>query len=97
MEVTVQSLSDVLREAEITATLEDLAPFFYKAYAEYRKKIEIRGFRKGKAPIDIIKKLYGDLIENDSLNEIASEFYRQAVKEKELKPIGESVRRGGSN
>ena len=89
MEVTVQSLSDVLREAEITATLEDLAPFFYKAYAEYRKKIEIRGFRKGKAPIDIVKKLYGDLIENDSLNEIATEFYRQAVKEKELKPIGE--------
>jgi len=89
VEVTVQSLSDVLREAEITATLEDLAPFFYKAYAEYRKKIEIRGFRKGKAPIDIVKKLYGDLIENDSLNEIATEFYRQAVKEKELKPIGE--------
>ena len=89
MEVTVQSLSDVLREAEITATPEDLAPFFNKAYAEYRKKIEIRGFRKGKAPIDIVKKLYGDLIENDSLNEIATEFYRQAVKEKELKPIGE--------
>jgi trigger factor len=35
--------------------------------------------------------LYGDLIENDSLNEIATEFYRQAVKEKELKPIGEPV------
>jgi len=55
VEVTVQSLSDVLREAEITATPEDLAPFFNKAYAEYRKKIEIRGFRKGKAPIDIVK------------------------------------------
>ena len=89
MEVTVQSLSDVLRAAEITATPEELTPFFNKAYGEYRKKIEIRGFRKGKAPIDIVKKLYGDLIENDSLNEIATEFYRQAVKEKELKPIGE--------
>ena len=89
MEVTIQSLSDVLRSAEITATPEDLAPHFNKAYLEYRKKIEIRGFRKGKAPIDIVKKLYGDLIENDSLNEIATEFYRQAVKEKELKPIGE--------
>ena len=91
MEVTVQSLSDVLRAAEITATPEDLAPHINKAYLEYRKKIEIRGFRKGKAPIDIVKKLYGDLIENDSLNEIATEFYRQAVKEKELKPIGEPV------
>jgi trigger factor len=89
VKVTVESLSDVLRIAEITATPEDLAPHFNKAYLEYRKKIEIRGFRKGKAPIDIVKKLYGDLIENDSLNEIATEFYRQAVKENDLKPIGE--------
>jgi trigger factor len=91
VEVTVESLSDVLRTAEITATPEELAPHFTKAYLEYRKKIEIRGFRKGKAPIDIVKKLYGDLIENDSLNDIASEFYRQAVKEKDLKPIGEPL------
>ena len=91
MEVTIQSLSEVSREVEITATTEDLAPHFDKAYSEYRKKIEIRGFRKGKAPIDIVKKLYGDLIENDSLNEVATEMYRKAVKEKELKPIGEPV------
>jgi len=91
VEVTIQSLSEVSREVEITATTEDLAPHFDKAYSEYRKKIEIRGFRKGKAPIDIVKKLYGDLIENDSLNEVATEMYRKAVKEKELKPIGEPV------
>jgi trigger factor len=89
VEVTVHSLSDVSREAEITAPPEELAPHFTKAYLDYRKKIEIRGFRKGKAPIDIIKKLYGDLIEHDSLNQIATELYRQAVKEKDLKPIGE--------
>jgi trigger factor len=91
VEFIVQSLSDVSRSVEITATPEDLAPHFDKAYSEYRKKVEIRGFRKGKAPADIVKKLYGDLIEHDSLNEIATEFYRQAVKEKELKPIGEPV------
>jgi trigger factor len=91
VEVTVQSLSDVSRTVEITASTEDLIPHFEKAYLEYRKKIEIRGFRKGKAPIDIVKKLYGDLIENDSLNQVATEFYRQAVKEKDLKPIGEPM------
>ena len=91
MEVTVESLSEVLRTVEITATPEDLEPHFTKAYLEYRKKIEIRGFRKGKAPIDIVKKLYGDLIENDALNEIATEFYRQTVKERDLKPIGDPI------
>jgi trigger factor len=91
VEVTVQSLSDVSREIEITATLNDLAPHFDKAYQEYRKKIEIRGFRKGKAPLDLVKKLYGDLIENDSLGRIATELYKHAVTEKELKPIGEPL------
>jgi len=91
VEVTVESLSEVLRTVEITATPEDLEPHFTKAYLEYRKKIEIRGFRKGKAPIDIVKKLYGDLIENDALNEIATEFYRQTVKERDLKPIGDPI------
>jgi len=89
VEVDIKELSTVSHEVEITATAEDLKPHFDKAYDEYRKKIEIRGFRKGHAPLDLIKKLYGDLIEHDSLEDIAGEFYRQTVKEKELKPIGE--------
>ncbi len=89
MEVTIQDLSEVSREVEIKATPEELQPHFNKAYADYRKKVEIRGFRKGKAPVDIIKKLYGDLIEHEALESIASDFYRQTIKEKNLKPIGE--------
>lgn len=78
-----------MREIEITANAEELRPHFDKAYKEYRPKIEIRGFRKGKAPLDMVKKLYGEMIEHEYLDKIASEFYRQAVKEKDLKPIGE--------
>jgi trigger factor len=89
VEVTIQDLSEVSREVEIKATPEELQPHFNKAYADYRKKVEIRGFRKGKAPVDIIKKLYGDLIEHEALESIASDFYRQTIKEKNLKPIGE--------
>ena len=89
MEVQINSRSEVVREIEITANAEELRPHFDKAYKEYRPKIEIRGFRKGKAPLDMVKKLYGEMIEHEYLDKIASEFYRQAVKEKDLKPIGE--------
>ncbi len=89
MEITVHTLSEVSREVEIQATADDLRPHLDKAYNEYRPKVEIKGFRKGKAPLDMVKKLYGDMIEQDSLQSIASELYRQVVKEKELKPIGE--------
>ncbi|MEX2089636.1 MAG: trigger factor [Bacteroidota bacterium] len=89
MEVTLVSISDVSKEVEIHATSDELKPHFDKAYHEYRPKIEIKGFRKGKAPLDMIKKLYGELIENEYLDKLASELYRQAVQEKDLKPIGE--------
>jgi trigger factor len=89
VDVNITTLSEVSREVEIQATTSDLQPHFEKAYREYRPKAEIRGFRKGRAPVELIKKLYGEAIEYDSLESIAAELYRQVVKEKELKPIGD--------
>ncbi len=89
MEVTVKELTGVSREVEIKADAAELVPHFEKAYKDFRPKVEIRGFRKGKAPLDLVKKMYGEAIENDSLEAVASELYRQVVKERELKPIGE--------
>lgn len=91
MEVTVRTISEISREIEITATSEELQPHFERAYRAYQPKVEIKGFRKGKAPLELVKKLYGDLIEQDSLEEIASDLYRQAVVERALKPIGDPV------
>lgn len=91
MEVTVKNLSEVAREIEITAASAELQPRFEKAYREYLPKIEIKGFRKGKAPLDLVKKMYGEMIEQESLEKVATEFYRTAVEERDLKPIGEPV------
>jgi trigger factor len=89
LEVNIHTLTEVSREAEIEVNSEELQPYFEKAYREYRPKIEINGFRKGKAPIELVRKLYGEMIEHEYLDKLASELYRNVVKEKELKPIGE--------
>ena len=89
MEVTIHTVTEVSREAEIEVNSEELQPYFEKAYREYMPKIEIRGFRKGKAPIELVRKLYGEMIEHEYLEKLAGELYRNVVKEKELKPIGE--------
>ncbi len=89
MEVTVSKVSEVTREVEIAVTPDELRPHFEKAYREYQPKVEIKGFRKGKAPLNLVKKLYGSLIEEESLESVASELYRQTIVEHELKPIGE--------
>lgn len=89
LEITITPVPGSAQEMEISATVEELTPHIEKAYERYRPKAEIKGFRKGKAPMSMIKKLYGEAIEYESLDSIASELYRKAVEEKNLKPIGD--------
>ncbi|MFH2032726.1 MAG: trigger factor, partial [Bacteroidota bacterium] len=47
----------------------------------------IHGFRKGKAPIQMIKKIFGDSIEYKASEDIANKKFWDVVNEKDLKPI----------
>ncbi len=89
VEVTINTISDVQHEAEILLTAEELQPHFERAYRQVAPKIEVRGFRKGKVPLEMIKKLYGEAIENDALDEIANDSFRSAMEEKHIEPIGQ--------
>ena len=89
METNITNTAELERELEITVGAAELAPHFEKAYEQQRPKIEIKGFRKGKAPLEMIKRIYGESIEHDSLDTVANEFYRQVAQEKKLKVVGE--------
>ena len=89
MEVTINTVSEVLQEAEIEVSHAELVPHFEEAYKKYQPKVELRGFRKGKVPMEMIKKLYGEAIEHESLDTVASEFYRKAMTERNIQPLGQ--------
>jgi len=67
------------RELEAELSYEDLTPHFDKAINGYRKKAMIPGFRKGKAPLNMIKKLYGEGIEYSALEDIANEIFLKYI------------------
>jgi trigger factor len=91
LQVTITPVSDVQQEAEIEVTNEELQPHFEKAYEKYRPKLEIKGFRKGRVPLPMIKRLYGEAIERDSLDSIADDLYQQAMQEKDIHPLGKAA------
>ena len=60
------------------------------AYLKSRKNINIPGFRKGKAPRQVIEGMYGrDVFYQDAMDEVAPEAYSFAVKENELRVVGQ--------
>ncbi len=59
-----------------------------KVYRKEVKKINIPGFRKGKAPRSIIEKMYGKgVFYEDAINEIIPEAYESAIKEANLSVV----------
>ncbi len=62
-----------------------MAPKFEKAYLTYKKKIQLEGFRKGKVPVDLIKKVFGIKIEKEVAENSVSDYLDEAVKEKNVK------------
>ena len=57
-------------------------------YKKNAKKYNVPGFRKGKAPRNLIEKMYGeDVFVYDAVNEIFGDEYEAALKEADLDPV----------
>ena len=73
---------------EITVEAEKFENAIKKVYFKNAKYFNIPGFRKGKAPQNIVEKYYGkEIFYEDAFNEIASEEYDKAVEEAKLEVV----------
>ena len=87
MEVKVNNLSDISQEVEVNLAYDEISSDIQAAYKEESKTIQIDGFRKGKAPFAMIKKLYGEAIEYKASDKIATKKFWEIVDQEGLKPI----------
>jgi len=85
LEISLAEQGKWERIVEVTVSYEELKPKFDEAYVSYKKKIQLEGFRKGKVPIDLIKKVFGTKIESEVAENSVSDFLEAAVKEKNVK------------
>ena len=88
MELNIKELDNCKKELEAILTYDELIPQFEKAILEYKKKVQIPGFRKGKAPLQMVKKMYGDSIEYSSLEDIANDCFKKYILDNNIQIIG---------
>ncbi len=66
----------------------DLSSEIVNAVKAKQKDVSIKGFRKGKAPLAMVEKLYGPQIESDALNSFVQKEFFEAVNKEEIRVVG---------
>lgn len=90
MKVSVEKLPTSEAVLEIDLTWDELEKASDKAYRSLVQKVDVQGFRRGKAPRSLLERRLGkEYIYQQGLDDLISETYRSAVKEHELVPLAQ--------
>ena len=88
MSVSVERMEHNLAKLTIEIPAEEVAAAEERAYQKNRSKINIPGFRKGKAPKKMIENMYGaDVFMEDAIDDILPDAYEAACKESGLEIV----------
>ncbi|QAY73867.1 trigger factor [Agromyces protaetiae] len=86
---SVEKLSPTRAKLTISVTPEELKPSIAHAYEHIAEQINVPGFRKGKVPAPVIDQRVGKAaVLEHAVNEGLDGFFRAAVAEHELQPLG---------
>ena len=91
MKIEQNRIDDLNFELTLTVAAEDYAESRKKRLAEFRKKAEIKGFRKGMVPMSLVEKMYGQNALVDAVNDVISEGLNNYIHENNLRVLGEPL------
>ena len=73
---------------EVSVSGEDFKKAILQAYNKQKNKIQLPGFRKGKAPLKMIEKFYGEgVFYEDALDIVYPSVVGDAIKEAGIEPV----------
>ena len=91
MKIEQNRIDDLNIELTLTVSAADYSDSKKKRLGEYRKKAEIKGFRKGMVPMSLVEKMYGQNALVDSINDVISEGLNNFINENNLRVLGEPL------
>ena len=91
MKIEQNRIDDLNLELTLSVSAEDYAENRKKKLNDFRKKAEIKGFRKGMVPMSLVEKMYGQQALADSVNDVISAALNNYIQENGLKVLGEPL------
>src|SRR5579864_2967947 len=89
MNVNIENTSELRRRMTIELELEEINRELDKTYNELRRGVQVKGFRPGHAPRNMLERMFGDQVRSDVIQKLIKEYTGKALEEHELKPVVE--------
>ena len=86
MQVTEKSSEGLKRELEIVVTAQDLEARLKDQLEEMKDKVQLKGFRPGKVPVDYLRRLYGKSVMGEIIQQEVTKASDQALKDRKERP-----------
>ncbi|WP_428408589.1 trigger factor [Hyphococcus sp.] len=86
MEVIEKSAEGLDRKFLVKVSAEELDKKLVAKLNEVKGRVQLKGFRKGKAPVSHLKKLYGKGMMGEIIQDIVTETSQKAFSERDLQP-----------
>jgi trigger factor len=91
MNIVKENNSDLTAVLKVQITKEDYTEKVENMLADYKKKARIDGFRPGKVPAGMIRKMYGKGVLIDEVNKLISESLTNYIRDEKLNLLGEPL------
>ena len=89
MKVTVENTKGLNKDIKVFIDKKTMNAHMEKKYDEIKKTVNLKGFRPGKVPKEILKRQFGQAIFGEVLDKVLKETSTKALEENKIKPAGQ--------
>ena len=89
MKIAIKDISQCEKELKITVEAKDATTDYNSVLSKFKNYVTIPGFRKGKAPLGKVERMYGEHAKEEFFNQKIGEYYKKALDKKNINPINQ--------
>jgi len=89
MKITVENIKGLNKDIKVFVDKATINSYMDKKYEEIKGTVNLKGFRPGKVPREILKRQFGQAIFGEVLDKVIKETSTKALEENKIKPAGQ--------
>ena len=89
MKVTIQNKKGLNKDLKVFVDKKTMSTYIDEKYEEIKSTVNLKGFRPGKVPREILKRQFGKAVFSEVLDKVLKETSTKAIQENKIKPAGQ--------